>query len=43
MNVCVLCNDPTDSAQQAGIGDQAGPICEACAEWCDGNIIKRRD
>ncbi|MER7063948.1 hypothetical protein [Streptomyces albidoflavus] len=34
---------PTTDTQQARIGDVTGPVCEDCAEWCDGNIVEPED
>lgn len=40
MNACVICQSPTSSTQRARIGDQTGPVCGDCAEWCDGNLVE---
>lgn len=40
MEICIICDTPTDGSQQASIGDETGPVCEDCAYWCDGNLFE---
>jgi hypothetical protein len=39
-NPCIGCTAEAGPGAPLGrIGDTVGPLCEACAWWCDGNLL----